>query len=166
VRGFGPSGAAFAAPRRLTRSRGYTDAPRLALDPRGTLHLVYAESRQVMYRNADDAKARPISRPGAGFPAIGTDANGGVYVTYELFPRDEERPRGMGIAVSRDGGRSFSAPETIPGSADAQGAPNGSFQGLLMQKLAVNRHGELAVVNSSLKDGERSRVWLLRASPK
>jgi hypothetical protein len=72
----------------------------------------------------------------------------------------------MAIAVSRDGGRSFSAPESIPGSADAQGAPNGSFQGLLMQKLAVNRRGELAVVNSSLEDGKRSRVWLLRASPK
>ena len=159
-------GAAFAAPRRLTRSKGYTDAPRLALDARGTLHLVYSENRQVMYRSADDARARAVSGPGAGFPAIGTDANGGVYVTYELFPGSDERPRGMGIAVSRDGGRSFSAPETIPGSADAHGAPNGSFQGLLMQKLAVNRHGELAVVNSSLKDGERSRVWLLRASPK
>jgi hypothetical protein len=31
-----------------------------------------------------------------------------------------------------------------------------------MRKLSANRHGEIAVVNSSLKDGERSRVWLVR----
>jgi hypothetical protein len=39
---------------------------------------------------------------------------------------------------------------------------NGSSQGLLTQKLAVSRDGALAVVNSSLEEGRRSRVWLMR----
>jgi hypothetical protein len=50
----------------------------------------------------------------------------------------------------------------VPGSADAPGHWNGSHQGLLMQKLAVNAHGAIAVVNSSLRDGARSRIWLIR----
>jgi hypothetical protein len=118
-------------------------------------------------RSTDGARtfeqARPLSKAGAGFPALGVDGARGVYVTYELFPRGQHRSRGLGFTRSRDGGLSFSPPEPIPGSADPGGAPNGSFQGLLMQKLAVNRHGALAVVNSSLEDGARSRVWLLRS---
>ena len=161
-------GASFGAPLRVTRSRDYTDAPKIALDPSGALHLVYEEDSRILYtRSADSARtfeqARPLSKAGAGFPALGVDGARGVYVTYELFPRGQHRPRGLGFARSRDGGLSFSPPEPIPGSADPSGAPNGSFQGLLMQKLAVNRHGALAVVNSSLEDGARSRVWLLRS---
>jgi len=160
-------GASFGAPLQVTRSRGYTDAPKIAVDASGTLHLVYAENSRVLYtQSADGARrfepARPISRAGAGFPALGVDGASRVYVTYELFPKGQHRPRGLGFTRSRDGGLNFSPPETIPGSADPGGAPNGSFQGLLMQKLAVNRHGALAVVNSSLEDGARSRVWLIR----
>ena len=33
---------------------------------------------------------------------------------------------------------------------------------MLMKKLAVSRDGEVAIVNSSLKYGERSRIWLMR----
>jgi hypothetical protein len=50
----------------------------------------------------------------------------------------------------------------VPGSLDASGGRNGSQQGLLMNKLAVNAHGTVAIVNSSLKPGEGSRVWLVR----
>jgi hypothetical protein len=163
-------GRSFDAPRTLTHTRAYTDAPRLAPGLGDTLHLVYAENSRVMYTSSKDgarsfAPARAISRPGAGFPALGVDGANGVYVTYELFPEGpRHRPRGLGITASYDGGRTFSTPENVPGSAAPDGAPNGSFQGLLMQKLAVNRRGALAVVNSSLKDGEWSRVWLMRGS--
>ena len=165
-------GRSFGAPTTVTRSEGYTDAPKLALGVGGTLHLVYAEDSRVMYTSSQDGArtfepARPISRPGAGFPALGVDGVNGVYVTYELFPNGtRQRPRGLAITVSRDGGRIFSSPETIPGSAAPGGAPNGSFQGLLMQKLSVNRRGALAVVNSALKDGQWSRVWLIRGGGK
>ena len=158
-------GVRFGAPRRLTRSRGYTDAPKLALGPDGTLHLVYAEDGRVMYaRSPNLHEARPISGAGAGFPALAVDGQRGVYVTFELFPNRNQRPRGLGIAVSRNGGRSFSPAEPIPGSAAPDGAPNGSFQGLLMDKLAVNRRGDVAVVNSSLNEGKGSRVWVIRLS--
>jgi hypothetical protein len=35
-----------------------------------------------------------------------------------------------------------------------------------MRKLAVNRHGAFAIVNSSFEDKERSRVWLIRGQLK
>jgi hypothetical protein len=162
-------GASFGAPVRVTRSGGYTDAPKIAVDGTGALHLVYAEDSRILYTRSKDGgrtfeQARPVSRPGAGFPALGADGANRLYVTYELFPQRQQRPRGLGIVVSADGGRTFSPPEPVPGSADPDGAPNGSFQGLLMQKLAVNRRGELAIVNSSLAEGKRSRVWLMRGA--
>lgn len=163
-------GRSFDAPRSVTGTTGYTDAPKLALGLGGTLHLVYAENSRVMHaRSTDGARtfepARTISRPGTGFPSLGVDGANGVYVAFELFPDGtRRRPRGLGITLSRDGGRTFAAPGTVPGSAAPAGAPNGSFQGLLMQKLAVNRRGALAVVNSGLKDGEWSRVWMVRGS--
>ena len=161
------NGKTFGPPLQVTRSRDYTDAPKLAVDAQGTLHLVYAENGRIQYAASGNgarsfSPARTLSKTGAGFPALAVDGGNGVYVTYELFPGRQQRPRGLGIVVSRDGGRTFSAPEAVPGSVAPGGAPNGSFQGLLMQKLAVNRHGALAVVNSSLRDGERSRVWLMR----
>ena len=154
-------GASFGEPRTVVKGTGYSDAPKLAVDPRGTLHLVYAGRNRILYtRSADEARtfepARHVSGPGAAFPALSIDAQGHLYVLWELG-------RGLGIAVSREGGKRFSR-VTVPQSADPAGAPNGSFQGLLMKKLAVNRDGEIAIVNSSLKDGDRSRVWLIRGT--
>ena len=107
------------------------------------------------------SKPAPLSSNSSGFPALELDGEGGVYVIWELFPNHRERPRGLGMAFSRDGGRSFTPPEVVPGSADPEGF-NGSHQGLLMKKLAVNHRGAVAIVNSSLKQGERSRVWLIQ----
>ena len=150
----------------LTRSSAYSDAPKLALN--GKLHLVYAENDEIRYaRSADGARSfeqhRAVSGRGAGFPYLELDGAGNVYVAWERLPGGRERPRGLALTVSRDGGRNFAPPSPVPHSADPSGAPNGSFQGLLMRKLAVNARGDLAIVNSSLEDGERSRVWLITA---
>jgi hypothetical protein len=67
------------------------------------------------------------------------------------------------MAVS-DNGMQFSAPRLIPGSVDPAGGFNGSTQGLLMNKLSVRADGEFAVVNSAVKIGSHSRVWLLRGA--
>jgi hypothetical protein len=161
-------GASFDPPVRVTHTRAYSDAPKLALDAAGVLHLAYAEDARIRYARSRDGgrtfeQARALSRPGAGFPALGIAGNNDVYVAWETFPDGaRRRPRGLALTVSRDGGVVFTPPEAIPGSADPAGAPNGSFQGLLMQKLAVSRRGDVAVVNSSLEDGRRSRVWLMR----
>jgi len=137
---------------------------------------VYAESSggpfdpsRIRYtRSSDGARTfeppREISAPGAGFPALSVDAKGNLYVLWELFRDPRMYPRGLALAVSRDSGRSFSAPAIVPGSIDPAGGMNGSNQGFLMRKLAVNGRGAVAIVNSSLKPNERSRVWLIRGS--
>jgi hypothetical protein len=173
-------GATFSAPQMLAPSSGYSDAPKLAVDPRGVLHVVYAESAggpfersHVRYTRSTDgartfAPAREISqhdatpRAAAGFPALCIDANGNLYVIWERYPERGARPRGLGLTVSRDGGQTFTPPLVVPGSSDPGGGSNGSHQGLLMEKLAVNDTGAVAIVNSSLKQNARSRVWLMR----
>lgn len=169
-------GATFGEPVIVEPSPGYSDAPKLVVDPRGVLHLVYAESEDgpfsathIRYtRSADGgrsfAPARDISGPGAAFPALASGAEGDLVVLWELTRNPRVLPRGLGIAVSRDGGRNFTPPVPVPDSIDPAGGRNGSSQGLLMRKLAVNGGGAVAIVNSSFEPGERSRVWLMRGS--
>lgn len=175
------AGATFGEPKIVARSKGYTDAPKLAVGPQGTLHAVYAESAggpfdryQIRYTRSTDAgrtfePPREISQPApkgyaaAGFPDLGIDAGGNAYVIWELY-QDGQRPRGLGLAVSRDDGRNFTRPVLVPDSVDPAGGANGSHQGLLMKKLAVNDAGAVAIVNSSLKQNERSRVWFMRGA--
>ncbi len=175
-------GATFSAPRVLAPSEGYSDAPKLAVDSSGTLHLVYAESDggpfghyyQVRYTRSRDGgrsfeAARAMSRstseqPGAGYPSLDVDDGGTVYVLWERYPDRWGGPRGLVVVVSRDGGGRFSAPMLVPGSIDATGGINGSQQGRLMRKLAVNDAGVIAIVNSALKQNEHSRVWLIRGA--
>jgi hypothetical protein len=155
-------GGSFDSPRTLTRTPAYTDAPSLAVDAHGGLHLAYAERGRILLASGTLEAPRELVAGGAGFPALAADGRGSLHLIWEVFPAARQRPRGLGYSVSRDAGRTFSAPAVLPNSPDPSGAPNGSFQGLLMRKLAVNRRGDVAVVNSSLKDGERSRVWRIR----
>lgn len=163
-------GATFSEPRIAARTAGYSDAPKLAVDPGGTVHLVYGEDNRIWYTRSTGGgrtfqPPREISGPGAGFPALSLDAKGHLYVMWELFHQHAYRPRGLALAASRDAGRSFTPAAAVPQSADPAGGWNGSSQGLLMKKLAVNARGAVAIVNSSLEDGERSRVWLMRSRP-
>jgi hypothetical protein len=175
-------GASFSEPRLVAPSPGYSDAPKLAVDSAGTLHLVYAESSggpferyHIRYTQSKDGARtfttpREISKPepdavvSSAFPALSVDAKGNLYVIWELFRDIREHPRGLGLTVSRDGGRRFTPPVAVPGSVDPAGGLNGSHQGLLMNKLAVNRAGAVAIVNSSLKQDDHSRVWLMRGT--
>jgi len=179
----GDGGKRFGAPKPAAVTAGHSDAPKLAFDARGTLHLVHAESRGGPFkpasirhlRSTDGGRsfgpAGEISSPlptgyvGAAFPAIGTDARGRVVVAWELMRGSTTlSPYGLGLAVSDDG-MTFGDPQLIPGSADPAGGFNGSTQGLLMSKLAVRADGEIAIVNSAMKIGSHSRVWLLRGTP-
>jgi hypothetical protein len=171
-------GRSFSPPRPVAVTPGYSDAPKLAFDARGTLHLVHAESRggplepsSIRHLRSTDGgrsfgPAREISHPlpagyaSAAFPALGVDGRGRVVAIWELLR--ESTPYGLAVAVSSDGVQ-FSAPQRIPASADPEGGFNGSTQGLL-NKLAVRADGEIAVVNSAIRIGSHSRVWLLRGS--
>jgi BNR repeat-like domain len=162
-------GGSFGAPVIVERSKGYSDAPKLAVDAAGALHLVYAARQRILYsRSTDGARSfaapRDISGANAGFPALSLDGKGNLYVLWERFADSPVRPRGLALALSNDGGGTFAEPVLVPDSADA--GWNGSSQGLLMRKLAVNRHGAFAIVNSSFEDKERSRVWLIRGQLK
>jgi hypothetical protein len=174
------NGITFSEPKIIAPSEHYSDAPKLAADPNGTLHLVYAESSggpferyHIRYTRSTDGAGtfdapRDISNPmpestvSAAFPGLSVDAKGNLYVIWEQYYNHRHRPRGLGIAVSSNGGKSFTPPGVVPGSIDPAGGFNGSTQGLLMKKLAVNRDGVVAIANSSLKLNEYSRVWLIR----
>jgi hypothetical protein len=159
-------GASFGAPLLVGGGEGAADAPRLAVGEGGSLHLVYAQGGAVRYTRAAPGAGfgpvRTLSNPGAGYPVLAGDGGNALVVAWEEMGKSG-RPQALGIAVSRDKGRSFSAPATVPGSAAPTGGSNGSQQGLLGAKLAVSRDGRIALVNSSLVPGKRSQVWLMRA---
>jgi hypothetical protein len=175
-------GQTFGAPQVVGPSKTYSDAPKLAIDGAGVVHLVYAESsggpfagHQIRYTHSTDRgrsfqPPREISQPlpdsfaSAAFPSLSTDGQGRLYVLWELYRDTRQLPRGLALSISSDGGKSFTRPAVVPDSVPGDGGFNGSNQGLLMKKLAVNASGAVAVVNSSLKPGAHSRVWLMRGS--
>jgi hypothetical protein len=170
------AGRTFGAPRVVAASGGHADAPAIAVDGTGTVHLVYAErpagagapSRLRYARSSDGAvftDPREIVRPpvgAAGFPALSVDGADRLYVVWEVFPGRGGRSRGLGFTHSGDGGRTFAAPGLVPGTGDPADGVNGSQQGLLMRKLAVNDAGAIVVVNSTFRSTAASRVWLIR----
>ncbi len=175
----GDAGRSFGKPRIVFRSSGHSDAPKIALGRDGTLHLVYAESPgglfgpyHIRYTRSLDAGAafevpRTISGPQTAFesrhfPALSVDDRNNLYVLWHLFPDRASRPLGLALAHSNDGGLTFAPPSVVPGSADPERGFNGSQQGLLMRKLAVNGAGAIAIVNSTFKRNETSGVWLFR----
>ncbi|MDH3284860.1 MAG: glycoside hydrolase [Acidobacteriota bacterium] len=176
------AGRSFGRPRRVFESAGHADAPKITVDGNGTMHLVYAESPtgpfeeyQVVYtRSTDGAKTftkpRVISHPspkklgGGAFPSLSLDGKGHLYVLWEVFPERNARPSGLAFTMSTNAGRTFAPASSVPGAADPSLGHNGSRQGLLMKKLAVNAKGAIAVVNSTFKSREKSRIWLFRGS--
>ncbi len=173
-------GRSFGQPSVVHQSPGHADAPKIAVDDEGTVHLVYAESSEgplqryeIRYARSTDGAAtfeaaRTIADADSreyesvSFPSLSLDGANNVYLVWEIFPDPNRRPRGLGFAVSRDGGRTFTDPSIVPGTSGPGLGVNGSLQGLLMSKLAVNGSGAIAVVNSTFSPNEASRVRLVR----
>ena len=170
-------GMTFGETRRVASGPGHADAPKLARDRDGTLHLVYANSPggplgryDVFYTRSANGESfgrpRRISTPlpegfvGAGFPDLAISGEGDLYVLCELFPDETQRSFGLALVTSRDGGDRFTAPAIVPGTVDSSAGLNGSLQGLLMRKLDTNHQGAIAVVNSTIELGESSRIRL------
>lgn len=160
------------------RSEGYADAPKVALDVQGVVHLAYVERpkgpwqqghiRYTQARSGARFQApKEVSSGHAngiasvGFPSLAVSGTH-VYVLWELFPDPGYRSRGLGITLSVDSGQYFAEPEVVPRSGASSPGCNGSLQGMLMRKLAANRAGNIAVVNSTFHEGERSVVRLIR----
>ena len=173
-------GRSFGEPRIVFESGGHADAPKLAVDGKGTVHLVYAESAAGPFRryhvrytrliDGEDTFEEPRKIEGAhgeqfesvSFPALSLDGEDRLCVIWELFPNWRARPRGLGFTYSSDGGETFATPSIVPGTADPALGFNGSQQGLLMRKLAVNEAGAIAVVNSTFRANDTSRIRLFR----
>jgi hypothetical protein len=173
-------GESFSAPRIVLESGGHSDAPKIAADAKGIVHLVYAESptgpfdryhiRYTCSKDGGRSFAEPMEVSGAqtaqfesaAFPALSFVGKDNLYVVWELFPSREGYSQGLGFTHSSDGGRTFAPPSVVPGSLDPALGVNGSMQGLLMRKLAVNGAGSVAVVNSTFRQNGKSHVWLFR----
>jgi hypothetical protein len=171
-------GLSFMEPQLAHQSGGHSDAPKIAVDHAGTVHLVYAESPKgplepyhieyLRLRKGEERFAPPVTIASpqskrfesVSFPALAIGGNDRLFVLWEIFPAPSQRSQGLGFTYSSDGGQTFAAPSIIPDSLDPEQGFNGSLQGLLMQKLAANRRGDIAVVNSTFKPGQRSRIWL------
>jgi hypothetical protein len=170
-------GGAFGAPVIVGKRDGSADAPKLAVDGEGTVHLVNAETpltpaershirytRRFAGEETFEAPRRisgTEDADSAGFPSLDIDGGGSLYVVWERFPTIVGRPLGLEFARSRDAGGTFSSPSVVPGTADVRLGVNGSLQGALMRKLAVAEDGTIAVVNSSFRQGTVSRVRLI-----
>ncbi len=174
------AGRSFRDPRMVGRGSGHADAPKIAVDSQGTVHLVYAESddgRHGRYRlryarmvvgerefgsPRDLVVPQDASTASVHFPMLRIDSSDRLFVTWEQYPSPRGRPLGLGYVVSPDGGDSFSSPRLVPGSDDRRLGFNGSQQGLLASKLAVNADGHVAVVSSTYNNGRHSRITLYR----
>lgn len=170
---------AFGRPKLVANSDGHSDGPSTALDSEGTLHLVYGESSSGAFREYDiryvqgstpDTFSAPRTIASANtspsesvhFPTLRVGPKNTVYACWELFPDAQGRPRGIGYTVSSDGGTTFGSPSVVPNTNVPSRGFSGSQQGLLMEKLAVNAAGEVALVNSTFDEGEESHIWLYR----
>jgi hypothetical protein len=168
------TGATFEPSRVVFDGAARSDAPKLAVDLQGVLHLSYAAedsgASQVYYARAKDTGGtfeapRCLSckqeRQAASFPSLSLGMDGHVYVLWQHHPSVREASRGLALSLSHDGGHQFTPPALVPSTADPALGINGSRQGRLMRLVASNARGMLAVVSSSFREGESSRVRLI-----
>lgn len=165
----------------IVASRGHADAPKLATDSEGSLHLVYSESPggpfqqyRIRYARRDPGEnrfsaPRTIAAPQAdldsvNFPDLAIGAADRLHVVWERFPDRRSRAQGLGFTRSDDRGHSFDDPDIVPGSDDPELGFNGGLQGSLMTRLAANGDGALALVTSTFAPGRSSHVWLWHRS--
>jgi hypothetical protein len=171
-------GRSFVEAAVILESDGHSDAPKIAVGEAGTLHLVYGESPEGMFeqyhvryaRKAEGAEgfgsSRRISEASeatvkrAHFPSMAMGSTGEIFVVWNLYPTGEHPPRGLGFAATLDGADTFVRSSPLPGSMAGSLGINGSLQGLLMEKIAANKAGKIAVVNSRFDRGVRSRIRL------
>lgn len=178
VRSSADGGVTFGATQAIGTPGAHADAPQIAVDASGAIHLVFAESArgrggpyQVRYARAEPGAAA-FSAPrrlklrtgaaGEAFPTVSVDARERVFVLWEVSARPDERPRSLAMSFSRDRGAHFGEPFLVRDIAGARLGYNGSQQGMLADKLATSGAGAIAVVNSTFDPGRASHVWLLR----
>lgn len=174
------TGRSFGAPQ-FVPSSGHADAPDIAMDSQGRLHLVFSESPgasllqyRIRYARQDPgsgrfSEPRTVAGPepeidSVNFPNLAVDAADRLYIAWKRFPDRRQHSRGLGFTMSLDGGQRFAKPEIVPDSDNTSLGFNGSLQGSLMARLAVNADGSLVLANSTFAPGRSSHIWLWRKS--
>ncbi len=173
-------GRSFSSPETLVTNPGHSDAPKIAIDAENQLHLTYSVSPggpfkiyEVRYQkfslpSLSTTQTNTFTTPGYNtyemghFPSVILSNAGNVFLNWELYKNAGARPEALAFSYSPDGGKTFISPYVLPGSGDPDMGTNGSQQGYLLDKLAVNEQGDIAVVNSTFQRGRKSRIWLFR----
>lgn len=155
------------------------DAPVIAVDPDGRLHLAYTLDAGGRFRDSrivhsfSDSPDADFSRPTtvsrfsdvpdavAAYPQLAVTEQA-VVVSWEHARQSRHRPVGIGFAVSLDGGESFAPPAIVPGSDGLDYGRNAGNQGLLMRKLDADHSGRVILGHSTFLDGEHSHIRLFR----
>lgn len=166
----GDEGRSFAPPRAAATTAGFSDAPRIATDRTGTVHLVWAECGRDRSPPCEVLHARGLGAPAtslaqgaaASAPDLAVDDQGRVHVVWEIHEPDAPRPRSLRFAYSADGGQHFAPAAEVPGITAPAPGWNGSQQSSLARRLDVDAGGGIAMVNGTFDPGRASRVWLLR----
>jgi hypothetical protein len=173
-------GRSFVAEGIVFKTQAQSDTPKIALDTRGTLHLVYAETdapesaryaiRYCRLRAGTTRFETPRVILGAErtqedqsfkSPHLSVDAQGRVYVLAERADSPGKPAQGLTFTHSEDGGNGFAKPVSLTGVAGPELGFNSSQQGQLGSKLAANDAGLVAVVNSTFAPEKESHVWLV-----
>ncbi len=173
-------GGSFSEPVVLAPGDAHADGPDLTASAGGSVHLAWAESeggpfggvhrlRHLRWRSGE-APGGGEAEPGpdltsegfvsSAFPVLAADGSNDVYMVWELFPDGEERARGLGFARWDGASQRFGTPEVVPGTPDPALGFNGSLQGKLGRKLAVDERGRIAVVHGTFLLGSESRIRL------
>lgn len=168
----------------IIMTKDFLDAPSIAVDKRGAVHLVFSQSphrfstqSEIYYsklKPGEEKFSKPIRISGitngwarSGYPKIAVD-NNNIYVLWELFMNREFSPSGLSfIYWNLQKGKPLQTDKLNfsvirDGRNDGLGI-NGSLQGMLSDKMAVSQTGKIVIVNSTFNENVSSHIWLYRS---
>lgn len=136
-------GTTFSTPMNLSNTTGGSFSPRIAVDSKGGVNVVWEDSTPgnsvIMFSRSTNTGATfstPVnvsnSTASAGNPEVAADASGNLFVIWE----NDSAPLGILFSRSSDGGATFSAPAFI----------SSNTAGSITPQIAVDASGNISVV--------------------
>ncbi|WP_018861501.1 MULTISPECIES: hypothetical protein [unclassified Thioalkalivibrio] len=172
-------GDGFTAPATALETPGHADAPSLAVDDEGTVHLAFGaipandleDYRQPYHRrlhitqaDADTLEFTPPTQldaddwPG-GFPTLAR-SNERLYLIWQRYQHPTDRPYGLAFTHAPLDTLAFAPVEPVRGTVDRP--YSGGLQGQLKRRMAANAAGEIAIAQSRFVPGSHSDILLIR----
>ncbi|HEV2489900.1 MAG TPA: PKD domain-containing protein [Candidatus Acidoferrales bacterium] len=136
-------GATFSAAMNLSQTSGFSFNPRIAVDGKGGVNVVWEDSTPgntvIMFSRSTDGGVTfstavnvSNSTASAGSPEVAADANGNLFVVWE----NDSQNLGILFSRSTDGGATFSAPIFL----------STNTAGSVTPQIAADLNGNLSVV--------------------